>query len=118
MFSKALVIRKKRLVIMLQCDMKDERNQMNRSIKDRTRMFCEFCQLKAFFRALKMIYTLFFVCFKFSQSLGQLYCYSHNPERQAGKPLLPVLNTLVCRGDNLPLTRPLRLLGMIGKIGC
>ena len=29
---------------------------------------------------------------------GKSWCYTHNPERQGGKPLLPVLKTLVCRG--------------------
>ena len=28
---------------------------------------------------------------------GQSKCYSHNSEHQGGKPLLPVLKTLVCR---------------------
>ena len=28
---------------------------------------------------------------------GQSYSYSYNPERREGKPLLPVLKTLVCR---------------------
>ena len=32
---------------------------------------------------------------------GQLYCYSHNPERQGGKPLLPILKTLVPCGLGL-----------------
>ena len=26
------------------------------------------------------------------------WCYSYNPERQGGKPLLSVLKTLICRG--------------------
>ena len=35
--------------------------------------------------------------------VGQSQCYSHNPDRQSGKPLLPVLRTLICRswGSNV-----------------
>ena len=33
--------------------------------------------------------------------MGQSWCYSHNPEGQEGKPLLPVLKTMVCRGQGL-----------------
>ena len=37
---------------------------------------------------------------------GRSKCYSHNPERQGGKPLLPVLETLVCRGRGSNLRPP------------
>ena len=36
---------------------------------------------------------------------GQLYCFSRNPDRRGGKPLLPVLKTLTCR-DRGPNPRP------------
>ena len=39
---------------------------------------------------------------RFLPEISKSSSYSHNPERQVGKPLLPVLRTLVCcgRGSN------------------